>query len=105
MKKNLTAVVLLALLTGCAVPGIGEKQADTPPRIVIKGEHKTWDNPGAFGPVPESLLVVGARVCASLNTDQTKYIALGYHANALDLEGNRFPTGGYYCVPDNRSKP
>jgi len=107
MKKTFLALAVLATLAGCAVQGIGDKQADTPPRIVIRqdsnnNDYRTWDNPGAFGPVPANMAAVGAKVCGSLNTAQTKYKALGYHARALNLEGMPFVGGGYYCVPDNQ---
>mgnify|MGYP000151994606 CR=1 FL=1 len=107
MKKSVLAITLLSALAGCTIPGIGDKQADTPPRITVrnageKTEYKTWDNPGLFGPVPESLKPVGAQVCGSLNTDKDKYVALGYHAKAEDVNGNPFPNGGYYCVPDDK---
>lgn len=102
MKKSIAALGVLALLAGCVTPGIGDKQAETPPRIVVRNDVKTWDNPGAFGPVPESLAVVAAQVCATLDTDKVKHKALGYHARAQDLEGKPFPTGGYYCVVESR---
>ena len=107
MKKTFWTLAILASLTGCAVPGIGDKQADTPPRIVVRNagqsnEYRTWDNPSAFGPVPESLLAVGAKVCGSLDNENTKYKALGYHAGAQNVDGQAFPSGGYYCVPNDK---
>ena len=96
--------VLLALLStalvGCTTyPAVGDKPGDTPPQIVVRKDVKTWDNPGAFGPVPEALKLAAATVCATLNTDQVKHEARGYHAQALNLEGKPFKGGGYYCTP------
>ena len=101
MKLHWLFTALLGLtLVGCATyPSVGTKQSDTPPQIVVKNDAKTWDNPGAFGPVPDDLKTVAATVCSSLNSDKVKYEARGYHATALNLEGKPFKGGGYYCVP------
>lgn len=101
MKLHWLFTALLSLtLAGCATyPSAGTKQGDTPPQIVVKNDVKTWDNPGAFGPVPDDLKAVAATVCSTLNTDKVKHEARGYHANALNLEGKAFKGGGYYCVP------
>ena len=101
MKKIwLLPALLSAFLAGCTTyPSVGAKQGETPPQIVVKKDSKTWDNPGAFGPVPEELKSAGAAVCSSLDTDKVKHEARGYHANALNLEGKPFKGGGYYCVP------
>jgi hypothetical protein len=87
-------------VAGCTVfPAVGAKQGETPPKIVVRNDVKTWDNPGAFGPVPEELKAVAATVCAALDTEKVKHEARGYHAQALSLEGKPFKGGGYYCVP------
>ena len=98
----LTGVLLM--LSGCAVyPAVGSKEGDTPPQIVVRNDVRTWDNPGAFGPVPDNLKEAGAKVCATLDTDKTKHEARGYHSKAMNLEGKPFAGGGYYCVPASRS--
>jgi len=99
--KKVICLLLPVLLTACAYPSIGDKQGDVPPRIVQRGEYKTWDNPGAFGPVPRELQAMGDKICSSLNTDKVKHRALGYHAKAEDLQGKPFVGGGYYCVPQD----
>ena len=100
MKKSLLALAALsAVIAGCAYPSPGAAPSDTPPQIVIRNDVRTWDHPGAFGPVPESLLERGQSVCGALDTDKVKYQARGYHPSALNLEGKAFPGGGYYCVP------
>lgn len=95
---------VLVLLSGCAVyPAVGTSEGETPPRIVVRNDVRTWDNPGAFGPVPDRLKEAGAKVCGTLDTDKTRHEARGYHSRALNLEGQPFAGGGYYCVPANRS--
>jgi hypothetical protein len=101
MKKILAILVPLAFLAGCAAPAIGDKQGDVPPRIIIKNDVRTWDNPGAFGPVPAELQDNGQKVCETLNTEQYKHEVRGYHAKAENLEGQPFAGGGYYCVRTN----
>lgn len=100
-----TTNLLLALFTaasvlsGCAT-AIGSKPGDVPPRIVIDSSTKahTWDNPGAFGPVPAELAAKGQAVCSTLDTKDVKYMAIGYHPQAKDIDGKPFAGGGYYCV-------
>lgn len=101
MKKIIALFMPVALLAGCAAPSIGDKQADVAPRIIIKDDVRTWDKPGAFGPVPAELQVNGKKVCETLNTEQAKHEARGYHAKAENLEGQAFTGGGYYCVRTN----
>jgi hypothetical protein len=100
MKATLLlSLMLSSLLIGCAYPGVGEKQADVPPQIIIRNDQPTWDNPGAFGPVPEELKATAAKVCGSLDTEKRQHEARGYHAKALDQQGKPFRGGGYYCTP------
>lgn len=95
----LTAALTLAV-SGCTVyPKAGEQQAETPPRLIIKDDAKTWDNAGAFGPVPSELQEAGVKACSSLDKDDRKFEAKGYHAKAENLEGKAYPNGGFYCVP------
>lgn len=101
MKKILALCLPIALLAACAAPSIGDKQADVPPKIIIKDDVRTWDNPGAFGPVPAELKDNGQKVCQTLDTDKAKHEVRGYHAKALNLEGQPFAGGGYYCVRTN----
>lgn len=98
-RSLLVFTVVLAALSGCAYPSPGDKAGETPPQIVIRNDVRTWDRPGAFGPVPETLRERAAQTCASLDTDKVKHEARGYHAGALNLEGKPFAGGGYYCTP------
>jgi hypothetical protein len=100
------SVSLLAaalLLGGCAASR-GERQAETPPRLV-EGDNKTllWDRGAAFGPVPLTLASLAALRCAALDTKDQKWQAEGFHAQAQDLQGKTLPGGGYYCKPRKRS--
>ena len=101
MKKIFALCLPMALLAACAAPSIGDKQADVAPRIIIKDDVRTWDKPGAFGPVPAELQANGQKVCGSLDKDNAKHEARGYHAKAENLEGQPFVGGGYYCVRTN----
>lgn len=99
MKSRLilsSSIIAATLAAGCVIapPGPGDKPGAVPPRIVTNdAKQKTWDNPGAFGPVPAELKAKGDAVCAPLNA-----MALGYHPQAQDESGKPFPGGGYYCV-------
>ncbi len=104
LALTLVLAAVLVLLSGCAVyPTVGAKEGETPPRIVVRNDVRTWDNPGAFGPVPDSLKETAAKVCGTLDTDKAKHEARGFHSRALNLEGRPFAGGGYYCVPASRS--
>lgn len=92
-------ICLSAILAGCAYPSPGAQPAETPPQIVVRNDVKTWDNPGAFGPVPSDKVETAAKVCASLDTDKVKHEARGYHPRALNLDAQPFAGGGYYCTP------
>lgn len=102
MKKlGSIAVVLSIALTGCAgffggSPGASE--SSTAPKIVNKDGVPTWNNPSLFGPVPVALAAKGAAACAALNNKDQQFEERGYHSRALDINGNPFPAGGYYCV-------
>jgi len=105
MKPNLAAVLIVgigSLVTGCVfAPSIGDREASVPPRIVVSKDNvASWDNPGAFGPVPAARVEAGRTVCASLNTKDARFVAKGFHSGALDASGKPFPTGGYYCVTE-----
>ncbi len=91
------SALVAVLLGGCAV-GPGTKQADIPATLVIRDNAVTWDNPGAFGPLPAELVEMGQKLCSSLDSPDIKFKAIGYHARAMDLNGNPLPGGGYYCV-------
>lgn len=81
---------------GAAAPG--KKQGDVAPRLTMKDGFRVWDNPGAFGPVPKELMETGRKVCATMNSGKDVFEPTGYHARALDQDGNEFQGGGYYCV-------
>lgn len=98
--KLVSAVLaaLLGVVAGCVAVGPGAKQGEVPPRLVMRDNAVTWDNPGAFGPVPLELQEAGQKLCGSLDTKEAQFKAIGYHARAMDLNGNLLPGGGYYCV-------
>jgi len=100
VRHGLTATAILAL-AGCVTgPKIGQVAGDTAPRLVVNpaDQSVSWDNPGAFGPVPATEAEHGAVACSGLDTDKVKFKALGYHPGALDANGAPFQGGGFYCV-------
>lgn len=92
-----------ALLFACAAyPAIGSAPSANPPKIITdpsNSSQRVWDNPSAFGPVPENLLVKGQATCGALNTKEVQYKAIGYHPKAQNFQGQTLVEGGYYCVP------
>lgn len=85
-----------AMAQGSGTPG--KKQGDAPPRLTMKDGFRVWDNPAAFGPVPKELMETGRKVCATMNSGKDVFEPTGYHARALDQDGNEFQGGGYYCM-------
>ena len=80
------------ILTSCAVtPGM--KEADVPPKMVKVDNQLTWNDPSAFGPVPQDKVASGNAICQSTGFAS----ATGYHRNAQDINGKPFPNGGYFC--------
>lgn len=87
--KTLPFVLILA---SCAVtPGL--KEADVPPKIVQVDNQFSWNDPSAFGPVPQDKVASGNAICQSTGFAS----ATGYHRNAQDINGKPFPNGGYFC--------
>ena len=87
--KTLPFVLILA---SCAVtPGM--KEADVPPKMVKVDNQLTWNDPSAFGPVPQDKVASGNAICQSTGFAS----ATGYHRNAQDINGKPFPNGGYFC--------
>ena len=93
MKKLLLIQVLtLSLLAACSsMPG--KTESSIPPRIVNIDGVSSWNDPSAFGPVPQDKQASGDQICQSMGFAS----AIGYHQRAQDLNGNRFPSGGYFC--------
>ena len=102
MRAPFLALTLLLTLSGCAATR-GERQDDTPPRLVERNKTIAWDRGAAFGPVPLELASLAAVHCASLETKETRWEPEGFHAKAQDLEGKTLVGGGYFCKPRNRS--
>jgi len=96
-------VAVIGLLSACAsYPSVGSTPGATPPRIVADPENsaqRVWDNPSAFGPVPESLSAKGQQACGALNTKETQFKAIGFHPKAQNFQAQTIVDGGYFCVP------
>jgi len=98
MKTYKLFLIFVALVfTGCSssfiAMGAGERYDPVPPKIKIgKDNVKTWDRPGAFGPVPSALQATGNKTCGY------NMKAVGYHPEAQDENGNTLPKGGFLCI-------
>ena len=98
MKSKNTLPILgcvAALLVGCVgMPGgPGESPGAIPPRLVAGKDGRLWDNSTTFGKVPPGRQAEGNAVCQQ--ADFTR--ATGFHPDARNTNGTRFPRGGFYC--------
>ena len=66
-----------------------------PPQLIETPNGVEWDSPGSFKAISESEQAAADTVCQSTNKE---LIALGYHQDAKDLNGNKIPNGGFLCV-------
>ncbi len=99
MLLAISAAVLAVTAAGCTTM-IGDKPSDVPPRLAgdpDKASSHIWDRPEAFGPVPADLVAKGNSICATMNTGDKKYQAVGYHPKAIGIDGRAIPGGGYFC--------
>ncbi len=103
LARLASGLVLSSVLLACVTnPMVGSAPGDTLPRIVndtTDPQKRIWDTPSAFGPVPANLAAKGQATCDALNTQDTKYKAIGYHPKAQNAKGQTMAEGGYYCVP------
>lgn len=99
MRTNQYLVIsaLLSLfVTGCGTGkiGPGSQESPTPPRMTVDSSNRpSWDNPNAFGPVPEAFRQTGQAVCTNIGFNKV----IGYHSKALGRDGKPLPGGGYLC--------
>jgi hypothetical protein len=102
IPSSVLTLCAAALLSACVIaPSVGDRQGDTPPRLVTDPDNKPnlmWDNPKAFGPVPAEQAARGEQSCSSLNTKDMQFKATGYHALAQGVDGKSFVGGGFFCV-------
>ena len=100
MQSLAVAVIGSVLVSACIMaPGPGASEGAEPPKLVLNKEGKnTWDNPGAFGPVPRAHQARGHAVCATLDTPEEKHEATGYHSKAVGPDGKQIAGGGFFCV-------
>lgn len=99
------SIILSALalsLAGCSHGNLmlGEP-SDPPPRLAMFGakdakgqQYMTWDRAEAFGRVPADRQAAGDITCMKL---QIGLRAQGYHPRALNLQGQPFQGGAYFC--------
>jgi hypothetical protein len=79
----------------CGPKPHGSQPSKLPPKLTRIDGVLGWDNPAAFGQVPESMKEEGAIACG---TPMTNNVAYGYHPAALDENGNTIKGGGFFCV-------
>ena len=102
MKKEylyqcLFLALLSSLFAGCVIaPHIGSAPSAEAPKLITDKDsgEPAWDSPSKFGPVPKELQAVGDEACANVNK---KLKAIGFHPNAVNLQGEKLAGGGYYC--------
>ncbi|WP_298174562.1 hypothetical protein [Novosphingobium sp.] len=104
MYKITLCAIAAATLAGCSTvahPGLVE---GTPAPRIIKGKHDvpTWTNVGSFGAIRADDDEHAQSVCAGLNDEKYTFRAEGFHSAAIDINGEKFPAGGYYCVAKKR---
>lgn len=98
-KTAVTLACLVPLLVGC-VGMPGQEPGAVPPRIVERTndrngqKDRVWDNPSAFGQVPDALKAKGNATCRAADFER----ASGYHPEARDQNGRTFPGGGFFCT-------
>jgi hypothetical protein len=100
--RNYFFAGLAVSLAACSTPSIiGSKPDVVPPKLVKSGikaadgtEYITWDNPRAFGPIPDSLKAAGDTSCMWAGIE---FEAIGFHPGARGLDGAPIPQGGYFC--------
>lgn len=110
--KNFSAI-FLAIITSsaCSLNSVGSVAAKEPPRLLAvdntsastkanvgaiqsgKTFKARWDRPNAFGPVPQDLQVTGDSICKSAGFNR----AIGYHPQALGVDGKAIAGGGFFC--------
>ena len=104
MYKIVLTAVAVATLSGCAStphPGLVE---GTPVPRIVKGKHEVpmWTNIPSFGRIKAGDEAHAQTVCATLDDQKHVYRAEGYHTQALNVDGEKFAGGGYYCVAHKR---
>lgn len=87
-------------LGGCGVPTFNGDPSSPAPALVETKNGPVWTNVASFGAVPEDASSRGNEACRSAfeSTGKT-YAAIGYHPDALALNGQPIIGGGFYCAP------
>lgn len=87
-------------LGGCGAPTFDGDPSSPAPALVETKNGPIWTNVASFGAVPENVSTRGNEACQSAfeGTEET-YAAVGYHPEALALNGQPIVGGGFYCAP------
>jgi hypothetical protein len=90
------------VLVGCSQGSLMRAEpTDPPPRLSLLGatdakgqQYMTWERSEAFGRVPDDRKAEGDITCMKL---QINLRAQGYHPRAINVQGQPFSGGAYYC--------
>lgn len=94
---------------GQAIPGggyfcekkpTGDKPSSHAPRLTRLKGIVGWDQPSAFGILPEHSRQAGVIACNAMGQGLTP---IGFHPDALDESGRKIRGGGYLCGPAHKS--
>lgn len=80
----------------CAIKPEGDQPSVNPPRLVRTNEVLGWDNPAAFGAIPEEVKSRGDAICRQAGAQLE---AVGYHPQARSEQNTPIVGGGFFCGP------
>lgn len=80
----------------CAVKANGDKPSESHPRLARANGIWGWDNPSAFGAVPQEAKSRGDAICAKAGATLE---AIGYHPQARNEQNAPIVGGGFFCAP------
>lgn len=105
-NRSFATITSAALLSIClhacsSAPSVSLAPKFPAPKMKIDSNQQLiWENASSFGPIPYQLYENAVSSCSTLNTSKERYKPVGYHASALNLEGQPIKGGGYYCLPE-----
>jgi hypothetical protein len=102
VRLSMVLGTLGVVLAGCSHGNLmREVPTDPPPRLAMLGatdakgqQYMTWERAEAFGRVPDDRKAAGDITCMKL---QINLRAQGFHPRALNVQGQPFSGGAYYC--------
>lgn len=110
LRSLLLAFAVVGTVSGCASTKsgvgadngrVGSNPGGISPQAVYEPpafDRIVWWNVGSFQPVPDTMEAAGREFCGCLDTDSTKFVAIGYHPFARGTDGFPIKGGGFLCV-------